>query len=181
MVVKTKWDNPNKCLVWHLEHRKFSEVSQHIIIVQRRNRPPFETGSPPELNWKRYVNWGPNVEFTSTPGLPISSMPLQHLHTIQNKNVVSVVDVFSCKTFFFFCCSTNVYFSDYLCAKHLLVDENGKGGPFLQEAEHLTEKSRLENQTVMQTCAGFRPTIHSVLVFLLKWHNQEKGQGNLYI
>lgn len=100
MVVKSKWDNPNKCLVWHLEHRKFSEVSQHIIIVQRRNRPPFEMGSPPELNWQRYVNWGPNVEFTSTPGLPISSMPLQHIHTIQNKNVVSVVDVFSCKTFF---------------------------------------------------------------------------------
>lgn len=81
----------------------------------------------------------------------------------------------------FFCCSTNVYFSDYLCAKPLLVDENGKGGPFLQEAKHLTEKSRLENQTVMQTCAGFRPTIHLVLAFLLEWHNQEKGQGNLYI
>ena len=40
----------------------------------------------------------------------------------------------------FSCHPIDVYFPEYLCAQHLLADENGKGGPFLQEAGHLTEK-----------------------------------------
>ena len=69
----------------------------------------------------------------------MSSKPLKLLHTIQNKNVVSAVDAsFLHKTFS--CHPTDGYFPEDLCAQHLLADENGKGGPFLQEAEHLTEK-----------------------------------------
>lgn len=49
VVVKIKRENANKCLVWHLEHRVFSEVSHDTIIVQRRNRPPHEMGSPSEF------------------------------------------------------------------------------------------------------------------------------------
>lgn len=58
VVVKIKWDNPNKCLLWHLEHSQHSEGSHHTTTVQRQTDDPVSGRAPRN---SRSVNWGPNA------------------------------------------------------------------------------------------------------------------------